>query len=328
MVAGQWGRWQQSAHGAILCILLGCWVCAFGDNDDDDAQAAAPAAAPTLNAEQQSAGGIVVAHPLKVQAPQHLDALGLVLDPVALITDSGEMTAAAAAQQAASAELARLHRLYGGGGASLKGLEAAQAEQAKAQAEAQSATLRYAMHWGPLAALPAPQRQKLLEAAASGRALLVRADVPGRHILGTLPPSATLSVDGIEVPGRVLGALRQSSEVQSAAVLVLVRNAPAGLGPGARVPITLSAAPRAGLLLPQGAVFYDESGAYVYKRTNAAAGNRKLRYAPVKVTLLMAYGEGWLVDGVDNDDEIVVQGAGVLWSLQGLGGLAVDDDQD
>jgi len=81
-------------------------------------------------------------------------------------------------------------------------------------------------------------------------------------------------------------------------------------------------------LLPQGAVFYDESGAYVYKRTNAAAGNRKLRYAPVKVTLLMAYGEGWLVDGVDNDDEIVVQGAGVLWSLQGLGGLAVDDDQD
>jgi hypothetical protein len=48
----------------------------------------------------------------------------------------------------------------------------------------------------------------------------------------------------------------------------------------------------------------------------------------VKVTLLLAYGDGWLVDGVDNDDDIVVQGAGVLWSLQGLGGLAVDDDQD
>lgn len=316
-------------RGAICCILLGCSVCAFGDNDkDDDANAPPPSAAPTLNAEQQNANGIVVAHALNVQARQHLEALGLVLDPLSLIADSGEMTAAAAAEQAASAELIRLRRLSGGGGASLKTVEAAQAEQAKAHAESESAALRYGLHWGPLAALPVPERLKLLEDATSGHALLVRADLPGRHILGTLPLGALLSVDGVEVPGRVLGALRQSSEVQSAALLILVRNAPAGFGPGARVPVTLSAAPRVGSLLPHGAVFYDENGPYVFKQVNAQTGDRKTRYAPVKVTLLMAYGDGWLVDGVDNDDEIVVQGAGVLWSLQGLGGLAVDDDQD
>jgi hypothetical protein len=81
-------------------------------------------------------------------------------------------------------------------------------------------------------------------------------------------------------------------------------------------------------LLPHGAVFYDENGAFVYKRVNAQSGDHKTRYSPVKVTLLLAYGDGWLVDGVDNDDEIVVQGAGTLWSLQGLGAIAVDDDQD
>jgi hypothetical protein len=324
MVADQWIRWQRSA---LCCILLGCWICAFGDTDDD-AESKPASAAPTLSAEQQNANGIVLAHPLKVRAPEHLDALGLVLDPLLLITDSGEMTAAAAAEQSASAELIRLRKLSSGGGASLKALEAAQAEQAKAQAESESAALRYALHWGPLAALPAPERQKLLEATISGHALLVRADVPGRHILGTLPLGASLSVDGIEVPGRVLGPLRQSSEVQSAALLILVRNAPAGFGPGARVPITLSAAPRSGLLLPHGAVFYDENGAFVFKRLNAQTRDRKAQFAPVKVTLLLAYGGGWLVDGVDDDDEIVVQGAGTLWSLQGLGGLAVDDDQD
>jgi hypothetical protein len=327
MVADHWARWQRSARCAFCCVLLGCWACAFADNDDD-ANATPPSTPAALNADQQKAGGIVVAHPLKAQAAQHLDALGLVLDPVLLVTDAGAMTAAAAAEQAASAELIRLRGLYGGGGASLKTLEAAQAEQAKAHAESESATLRYEWHWGPLAALPAPERQKILETAMSGHGLLVRADVPGRHILGTLPLSALLSVDGIEVPGSVLGPLRQSSEVQSAGLLILVRNAPAGLGPGARVPITLSAAPRSGLLLPRGAFFYDENGAFVFKRMNAQTGDRKTRYAPVKVTLLLAYGEGWLVDGVDNDDEIVVQGAGTLWSLQGLGGLAVDDDQD
>jgi hypothetical protein len=31
---------------------------------------------------------------------------------------------------------------------------------------------------------------------------------------------------------------------------------------------------------------------------------------------------------VDDDDDIVVRGAGVLWSLQGVGARAADDDDD
>ena len=74
-------------------------------------------------------------------------------------------------------------------------------------------------------------RRKLLDAVVSGRASLVRADLPGRHIVGSLPTQAVLDVDGIQVPGRVLGALEQPSELQSAGLLIEVQNPPAGLAP-------------------------------------------------------------------------------------------------
>jgi hypothetical protein len=82
----------------------------------------------------------------------------------------------------------------------------------------------------------------------------------------------------IQVPGHVLGALRQSSELQSAALLVEVPNAPSGLGPGARIPVALLTAERSGMLLPRDALLYDENGAYVYKQLakQTAAENTRM----------------------------------------------------
>jgi hypothetical protein len=315
--------------GAAVCVLLSHSLCAVADNDDDSAGAAQQSALPALDQEQQRAAGIVVAHPLAVKTPERIEALGLVLDPTGLVTDLGDVTAAEAADQAASAELARLRGLYGGGaGASLKMLEAAQAEQAKLHADAQSASARYTLHWWPVAALSAAERRKLLDDSAGGRSSLLRADLPGRHSLGALPRSAVLDVDGVQVPGRVLGVLRQSTELQSVALLIEVKSAPAGFGPGARVPVTLLSAPSAGLMLPRDALLYDENGAYVYKQLVPSPRDPKTRYTPVKVRLLLAYGDGWLVQGVDDDDNVVVHGAGMLWSLQGMGAHAVDDDDD
>jgi hypothetical protein len=318
-------RMLPAACGACLSVSL----IANGGEDDKAADSGAPAAQPSLSSEQQRAVGIVVAHPLAAKAPERIEALGLVLDPTTLISDLGEATVAAAAEQSASAELARLHALYAGGaGASLKMLEAAQAEQAKAQASAQLAAARFALHWGPLAALPAGAREKVIEASTSGHTLLLRADLPGRHTFGAGLSKAVLDVDGIQVPGRVLGTLRQTTELQSVGVLIEVQSAPPGLGPGARVPVALMTAIRSGLLLPRDALLYDENGAYVYKQLSKKTDAEKALYAPVKVNLLFAYGDGWLVEGVDDDDNIVVHGAGVLWSLQGVGAHAVDDDDD
>ena len=53
---------------------------------------------------------------------------------------------------------------------------------------------------------------------------------------------------------------------------------------------------------------------------------KKTQYARKKVALLMPSGDGWLVDGLDDDDLIVVRGAGVLWSLEGIGSVPEDDD--
>jgi hypothetical protein len=317
-------------RAVACCAILGIAQLALGDDDDGkNAGPVAQSAQPALSSEQQRAVGIVVAHPLAAKAPQRIEALALVLDPTALISDLGETAVAAAAEHSASAELARLRALYdGGAGASLKMLEAAQAEQAKAQAQEQLTAARLALNWGPVAALPAGARQKVIEASTNGRGLLLRADLPGRHTVGELPAKALLDVDGVEVPGRVLGILRQTSELQSVGLLIEVPNAPQGLGPGARTQVALMTGTRSGLLLPRDALLYDENGAYVYKQLAKKTAAESARYAQVKVNLLLPLGDGWLVDGVDDDDNIVVRGAGVLWSLQGVRTQQRDDDDD
>lgn len=313
----------------VCCAMLIASPMAVGDDDDTASKAVPQSAQPSLNMEQQRAVGIVIAHPVLARTPERIAALGVVLDATALLSDVGDSTAGAAAERAASAELARLQALHAGGaGASLKMIEAAQAEQAKAQAQAEIAAARFALHWGPLAALSGDARRKLIQASTGGHSLLLRADVPGHHTLGVLPNKAVLDVDGIQVPGRVLGTLRETAELQSVGLLIEVPNAPEGLGPGARLPVALLTAERSGMLLPREALFYDESGAYVYKQLAKQPGSQTMRYAAVKVNLLGARGEGWLVDGVDDDDDIVVRGAGVLWSLQGMGAHAVEDDDD
>lgn len=312
---------------AACCVLIGAFAMAAGDDDDKAPAAAQPSAQPSLNGEQQRAVGISVAHPLAAQAPERVDALGVILDATALISDVEDAAAADAVEHSAAAELARLHALHeGGAGASVKMIEAAQAEQTKAQSQSRVAAARFALRWGPLAALPGGARQKIIEAAASGRSLLLRADLPGRHTLGAYQDRALLDVDGIQVPGHVLGALRQASELQGAALLIEVPSAPSGLGPGARIPVVLLTAVRSGMLLPRDALLYDENGAYVYKQLAKKTAAENTRYSPVKVRLLLALGDGWLVDGVDDDDNIVVHGAGVLWSLQGVGAQPQDDD--
>ena len=314
----------------VVCLaaLLFSLLAAGDDDDDKPAAPDANGGQALLTAQQQQAAGLIVAHPVAAKAPEQIAALGLVLDPTAMLSDIGESTTTAAAAHSAALEAARLRGLLeGGAGASQKMLEAAQADQAKTRADAEVAAARLSLHWGPLVDQMTPARQKIIDAAVSGRGVLLRADLPGRHSLGATPAKALIDVDGVQVTGRILGALRQSNESQSIGLLINIENPPPGLGPGARLPVTLLTGQKSGVLLPRDAVLYDENGAYVYKRA-AAAVDGKQNYLPVKVTLLMSYGEGWLVSGVDDDDDIVVRGSGVLWSLQGVGSHALDDDDD
>jgi hypothetical protein len=61
----------------------------------------------------------------------------------------------------------------------------------------------------------------------------------------------------------------------------------------------------------------------------AKSRDGKIEYAPATVKLLTPVGDAWLVTGLAVADTIVVHGAGVLWSLQGLGSFsAAEEDHD
>lgn len=326
----------------IVLAVLGALAFArpaIAQDDDDDrpAATAAPApgahdaaAQPALDGEQQGAVGIVVAHPRAAKPARAVAAFGLVLDPSALVADAGQLDAARAAERASDADAARVQGLYrGGAGASLKNLQAAQAERARTRAQADAAAATFALHWGALATMAPAARQALVDAVAAGRTLLVRADLLGQRSLGELPHAARLDVDGITVPARVLGVMSQAApELQSVGVLLRVDAAPRGFGAGARAPVTLEGESRSGVLVPASALVYGEQGVHVYRQVPAKAGERKRRYEAVAVTLRQAQGDAWLVDGLDARDLVVVDGAGVLWSLQGIGAASAGDDDD
>ena len=321
---------KTKANAMAAAIFGMLFVAANGSalgGDDAGAAATARFALPTLDDAQRQAVGIEVRRPVLVTIPARTPAIGLVLDPAQLVREFGDMDAAQASEHAAAAESDRLQRLYGGGaGASLKMLEAARAAVAKARADAQLARAQVALHWAPLLSMPDARRRELIGAAASGRVLLLRADVLGHQSMGLVPQEALVDVDGVRTPGRVLGVLREVGESQSIGVMVAVEHPPQGLGVGARVPVDLVLPRRSGRFIPRAAVLYGEGGAYVYKQRLKSQGDREAAYEPVKIDLLLEYGNGWLVDGVHSSDEIVVHGAAALWSLQGLGKQPADDD--
>jgi hypothetical protein len=313
----------------LVCIAL-LPAFASADTDDDDAPAPrAPGAALALTSGQQEAVGITVSHPLKGAGPRQIEAYGLVLDPVDLVTDIGRVASSRSAARTAAADARRVEGLYkDGANASLKALEVAQAAQVESQAAAEAAAATFSLQWGAVAQLPDHERDALIASLTSARAVLVRADVPGRHVLGVMPSKALVSVDGIGVAARVLGAVaRTTPDLQSAGWLLEIDAPPAGLGPGARLRVTLAGADVAGLLVPTAALLYSEEGAYVYRQVAAQGHDGKIEYTPAAVKLLTPVGDAWLVSGLAAADTIVVHGAGVVWSLQGLGSFSAAEEE-
>ncbi|HZT04418.1 MAG TPA: hypothetical protein VFA39_19380 [Steroidobacteraceae bacterium] len=311
-----------------VCAALLLSAALYAQDEDDQKPAATESnRLPTLNAEQERAVGIVIATAPAAKPPQRIDAYGRVLDPSQLVADGGLLDSSRAAARAAAAESARLKRLYrGGAGASLKVLQAAEAAQIEAQVRVRQAQTEFLLRWGPLAQLGDAQRANLIEQLAAGRQLLLRADLPGRHSLGTMPKQALVDVDGIRVPARVLGPLPQAAaEMQSVGLLLQIPHPPVGLGPRAELPVMLEGSDRDGRVVPDGALLYGEQGVYVYHALPNKTKDGDTQFAPLPVTLLQPVGDGWLVTGLHGDDRIVVHGAGVLWSLQGLGNVSAED---
>ena len=314
----------------VCLVLLMAGTGRAGDADDDDKPSPpqANAGAFALTPSQQQAVGIRIDHPMQMASPPQIEAYGLVLDPVTLVADAGRMDSTQAAAEAAAADVARLDSLYrNNADASLKALQASRALAVEAAAQAQAAAATFKLQWGPLAALSASGRHELIEALAAGRVLLVRADVPGHQLLSAIATRALVVVDGVSVAAHVLGALpRTDPQSQSTGWLLQIEHRPEGLGPGARTHVQLQGAPVGGVLVPTAALLYGEQGAYVYREVVGRAPD-KSQFAAAPVRLLVRVGDGWLVDGLGRSDSIVVQGAGVLWSLAGISTFSAAEEE-
>jgi len=293
-----------------------------------EAAAQGQGAALSLTASQQQAVGIRVEHPLPLTGALQIEAYGTLLDPVVLVTDFGRLESTRAAAAAAGADAARLERLYHADEqASLKAWQASQAQSIEAAAQARAAAMSFAVQWGPLATWSAERQRSLLAALANGREALLRADVPGHRIGAAVGEQALIDVDGTHVVARVLGPLpRTDAQSQSSGWLLGLEHPPPALGPGARVRVRLQSSSGTGVLVPASALLYAETGAYVYRQLEAADANG-FRYETVAVRPLARVGSAWLVDGLGRGDEVVVQGAGVLWSLQGISSFSAAEEE-
>jgi hypothetical protein len=317
------------AIACALLVLAGSIRAAGGEDDDEAPRAPAAGSALVLSPAQQQAVGIGLAHPVEAAGPKEIAAFGTVLDPAELVGDVGRLAASRALARNAVADARRVAGLYqNNANASLKAVQAAQAAQVEAEAQSDAAATTFALQWGPVATLSENERAALIGSLSSGKSLLVRADVPGQHLLGVMPAKALLAVDGIAIAARVLGPLpRTAADLQSAGWLLEVDHVPTGFGPGARVHVTLTGGAVSGLLVPSAALIYGDAGAYVYRQASAKTADGKFQYAPANVKLLVPEGDGWLVDGLGSADTIVVHGAGVLWSLQGLGSFSAAEEE-
>jgi hypothetical protein len=319
-----------------LALLLLAPVGTHADPDDDEPQQKQQrndkddANAPlNLTGAQQTAVGIRVERPLLMRNAAPIEAFGTVLDPVTLVTDLGRVESTQAAAVAASADALRLERLYHDDAqASLKAWQSAQAQAAEAGAQARAAAMSFGLQWGPLAKWSEAQRRELLDALGKGEHLLLRADVAGLQMGSPLGGRALVQVDGVSIEARVLGPLpRTDATARSAGWLLQLQGALPGLGPGARALVRLQpSAATAGLLVPGTALVYAEQGAFVYRQVKGAAAD-SFRYESVPVKPLARTGSAWLVDGLHGTDQVVVQGAGVLWSLQGISSFSAAEEE-
>jgi hypothetical protein len=283
----------------------------------------------SLTASQREAVGIRIEHPRPLVRAPTVEAYATVLDPAALVTDFGRVQSTRAAAAAVAAESARLEHLYHDDAqASLRAWQAAQAQSAEAAAQAEAAELTFTLQWGPLAAWESAQQRSLLEALRRGDTLLLRADVPGPYLGGAFGARALVEVSGVNLTARLLGALRRTdSQAQGSGWLLLLEHAPSGFGPGARALVRLQGAETAsGLLVPGTALLYAEQGAYVYRQL-AATGADSFHYAAAPVKPLGRIGDAWVVEGLARGDEVVVQGAGVLWSLEGVSSFSAAEEE-
>ena len=244
-----------------------------------------------------------------------IDAFAKVLDPGPLAQLAVDLKTAESARVASKAEADRAQTLHtGGGGVSAKDAEAARAQAQADALKVESLRHRLGLEWGPGVAKMSPaQRDRLVQALATGAAALVHVDSPGNDgQAGARFVRIDIGTDSVR--GAVIGPARTAeARLQSSGLIVEVTGPSAillsvGLTQSAHIE---TASPQQGVVLPRAAIVRFRSSPWVYVRTGPASFERRLVPNPIPQD------DGLFVaGGFAQGDEVVVHGAADLFAAE------------
>ena len=319
-----------AAMGAASCAAVVMLATPTGQPTPEPAAAVQGDAAQTSSARdgevrieppEQQRVGLKLAVVTPTTAPAATRGFARGLDSGALAAIDAEIAASQAAASASRAEASRLALLASQDqSASLKSVQAARAQATADAARVQLASRRIALEYGlGLARLGAAARRALIADIASGRAALVRIDVPG----ASLADLARVRIDG-GGSFRVLGtASAADPRLQSAGVLAVLRGSVAASATNGRIlGVTVERGnPEPGIAVPRDAVLRWRGGLWVYRRTGPETFER------TEITGARPIAAGWFVKtGLRGGDRVVVRGAETLMAIdRGAGATAAVD---
>ena len=315
-------RWQGAALGMAGLMLgaLGMRLVAplAGPDDHPPAKAEAADAGPGLHVDDkvQQQAGVQIAPLVARHAAVMQDGFARGLDPAPLGTIASDITAATAAHDGSSRELARLTALVAAdAGASRRDLDAARAQEGQDRAKLTQACHRVGLEFGPaLGKLGCAAVARLAAEATAGRLAVLRIDFPD----GAVPAGSSVTIDlgKAEATVRVLGpAVAGDTQLQSAGVLALLEGPEAALAGVGRV---LSAhraggGARDGMIVPRSAIVRADGALQVWRAT----GPENFERVPIDGATPVV--DGWFVargGALKPGDRLVVAGAGTLLGLE------------
>jgi hypothetical protein len=277
-----------------------------------------------LDATTRDRIGLQVRPLVSVDLPDSVRGFGRLLDPTALATPVYDYEATRAAFEVADREYRRVQALHRGNiNASERDVEAARVAFERERAALQSARARIASLWGSHAVerddLPA-----LAQSLVSRQVGMARIDLPlgatvsGEPTVGHL--LALASVDASPTDAKVLGAAADADPtIQGRGFLLLVEHPPWPPGTALDGWLTVPAAPRAGVVVPNSAVLRHGGSSMVYVQTGDGVFSRRVVHLEHPTT------EGWFVtDGIAAGESVVVSGAQQLLSTE-LGGATEEE---
>lgn len=264
-------------------------------------------------------------------------AYGQVLNAGGLIKLQADLAIAEAELAVARAEFERLQSLHRAGqNASLRSLQAAQAQFVSSQTSARAAQQQLSLAWGKgFAALPAAERGALIDRVVKGEQALARVHLPPGEALAA-PPAAATAPAGLEERRlealRIFEAPETDARLQGQGFLLLIDTPAAapgqppapGLPPGTALTAYLqeSGEPQKGVLLPRAAILRHAGKAWVYLEIDSQKFSRR------EVFLDRPMEKGWFAAApLREGDRVVTSGAQALFSEELKSSIAVEEEE-